>query len=112
MDAQCFNVSQAQLATFPRLAALSFRNIIWGYNTWRQIDVFPFDFIVRHQKTLRKLELRNCRICIMTPPHYWADIYKWLATALAELVELEVEFQPCASFDGYSYYDCLEEDKL
>jgi hypothetical protein len=54
------------------------------------------DFIVHHSKTLKKLELHDCSICVekgSERPLYWADIYKRLAKALTGLVELEVEFE-------------------
>ena len=57
---------------------------------------------MRHSKTLKKLELRDCSIKVKghgrePPVCYWADVYKRLANALIELIELEVEFQ----IDGY-----------
>jgi hypothetical protein len=59
---QCFDVSQAQLATFPRLAALTLWHIIWEDDISGQGNMVPLEFIVRHQKTLKKLELHNCAI--------------------------------------------------
>jgi hypothetical protein len=93
-EAQCFDVSQVQ---FPRLAALSLRHIIWEDVTSDQGDTVPLEFIMRHQKTLKKLELHNCAINVRNrfgPPHrYWADTYRRLANALTGLVELKVEFE-------------------
>ncbi|KAH9991007.1 hypothetical protein BJV77DRAFT_560332 [Russula vinacea] len=97
-EEQCLDISQ--LPTYPRLAALSLKNIIWEEGTIGEGNVvtpFPLeDFIVHHSKTLKKLELRNCSILINkgfeTPLSYWADIYKRLAEALTKLTELEVEF--------------------
>jgi len=72
----------------------------------------PFEFIMRHQKTLKKLELHNCRIKVrkidvrrkFEPPHYyWADIYKRLANALTGLVELKVEFKLAKDEIPYVY---------
>jgi hypothetical protein len=90
----------SQIPTYPRLAALSLRNVIWEEGTIGEGNIVtpsPLEeFIVRHSKTLKKLELRHCSICVkerFEPPlTYWADIYKRLAKALTELVELEVEF--------------------
>ena len=93
-DEQNFDISQVQ---FPRLAALSLRHFIWEDDTSGQGDSAPLEFIVRHQKTLKNLELHNCAIGFRNrfgPPHrYWADIYKRLANALTGLVELKVEFE-------------------
>ncbi|KAF8472249.1 hypothetical protein DFH94DRAFT_810509 [Russula ochroleuca] len=105
---KCYDIPnwQAQLATYPRLSALSLKDIIWEDGTIGEGDVVmppPLeDFIVRHSKTLKKLELRDCSIKVKDrgrepPVCYWADVYKRLANALTELVELEVEFQ----IDGY-----------
>lgn len=97
---------QAELPTYLRLAALSLTNIIWEDGTISERDIVmppPLeDFIMRHSKTLKKLELRNCSIKVKghgrePPVCYWADVYKRLANALTELIDLEVEFQ----IDGY-----------
>jgi hypothetical protein len=117
-DAQCS-------ATFPQLAALSLRYIIWEDDTSGQ-GIVPLGFIVRHQKTLKKLELHNCGINVGRrgysdgPPHcYWADIYKRLANALTGLVELKVEFELREDeipyvycFGGYSSSYNLRKDNL
>jgi hypothetical protein len=47
-DKQCFDVSRVQLPTFPRLAALTLRGIIWEDDTDRQGDMIPLEFIVRY----------------------------------------------------------------
>ena len=119
-EAQCFDVSQVQ---FPRLAALSLRHIIWEDVTSDQDDTVPLEFIMRHQKTLKELELHNCAINVRNrsgPPHrYLADIYKRLANALTGLVELYVDFQfedsaqeiPYVHFEGHhSPRICLNKD--
>ena len=119
-EAQCFDVSQVQ---FPRLAALSLRHIIWEDVTSDQDDTVPLEFIMRHQKTLKELELHNCAINVRNrfgPPHrYWADINKRLANALTGLVELYVDFQfedsaqeiPYVHFEGHhSPRICLNKD--
>ena len=121
-EEQCLDISQ--LPTYPRLAALSLKNIIWEEGTIGEGNVvtpFPLeDFIVHHSKTLKKLELRNCSILINkgfeTPLSYWADIYKRLAEALTKLTELEVEFdikrykKPYVRFvfNSYSPIESLE----
>ena len=100
-EKQCLDISQVLLATYPRLAALSLKGIIWEDGTIGHGDVIvppPLeDFIVRHRETLKILKLDGCSIHVedygREPPIcYWADVYKRLADALTELVELEVEF--------------------
>jgi hypothetical protein len=115
VDAQCFD----ELATFPRLAALSLRNMIWEDDTNGQGDMVPLEVIVCHQKTLKKLELHNCAVNIRGSQHCsWTDIYKRLANTLTGLVELKVEFEleedeiPYVSFDEYSSYDYLKKVDL
>jgi len=105
----------AQRFDFPQLATLSLRHIIWKDDTSSQRDMVPLEFIVRHQKTLKKLELHNCAINVRKlswPPHcYWADIYKRLANALTGLVEVKVEFNlkedeiPYVYVTGYSFWN-------
>ncbi|KAF8502689.1 hypothetical protein F5888DRAFT_1631792 [Russula emetica] len=98
------------------------RNMVWEDHARGEGDMVPFEFIMRHQKTLKKLELHNCAINVRKrygPPHcYWADIYKRLANALTGLVELKVEFKhkeeeiPYVYFGGHSYYSYLKKDNL
>jgi hypothetical protein len=103
----------AELATYPGLAALSLRNILWeDSEIGHQGVVKPpavEDFIVRHRKTLKTLKLHNCVIGISpgrtTPFCYWADVYDRLAKALTELVELEVEFHIEGFRTQYVYHD-------
>ena len=96
---QYLDTSQVQLATYPRLTALS----LWGI-AWEDGKIGPGgiimpppleDFIVRHRDTLKKLDIDNCSINVgekSRPPFcYWADIYKRLTEAMTELVEVEVE---------------------
>jgi hypothetical protein len=99
-DTQDLGISQDGLPTYPRLAALSLRNIVWEEGAVGEGNVVappPLeDFIVRHRKTLKKLELRDCSIGIgiRSPLRcFWEDIFKRLAAALTELVELEVKFK-------------------
>ena len=115
-EKQCLDI--LQLPTYPRLAALSLKNIIWEGGTSGEGNVvtpFPLeDFIVHHNKTLKKLELHNCSILVEKrsgpPLFYWADIYMRLAKALTELVELEVELdseiheKPYVCVGRKSYY--------
>jgi hypothetical protein len=85
--------------------------------------VISLEFILRHQKKLKKLELLGCAINvgkIFGPPHCycdWADIYKRLANALTGLVELKMEFELKEDqipyvYSGYSSYGYLKEDEL
>jgi hypothetical protein len=120
----CLDVPKYPL--FPRLAALSLRNILWEDGEIGHHGVVKPPaverFIEYHGKTLKKLKLHNCVIAISpgrtTPACYWADIYNRLAKELTELVELEVEFnidrfttqytvlrdhsphKPCETLDG------------
>jgi hypothetical protein len=67
---------------------------------------------------LKKLELHNCAINVRGPRHCnWADIYKRLANALTELVELKVEFDLKADkipyvHEWYSSYDYMKKSDL
>jgi hypothetical protein len=115
---QCLDVSQAQLATYPRLAALSLRNIVWEDGAIGEGDNAPLpleDFIVRHRKTLKKLELHNCSISVGRisgrPLCYWADVYKRLANALTGLLELEVEYH-VENREGPYVYSSLDRSPL
>lgn len=101
VESHYFDVSQAQLATYPRLTALSLTEIIWEDGTNGQGGIATpcsvEDFIVRHSKTLKKLKLYHCTIMVkdygrQPPVSYWADIYKRLANALTELVDLKVNY--------------------
>jgi hypothetical protein len=88
-----------QLATYPRLTVLSLWGIAWEDGKMSRGGIImptPLeDFIVRHRETLKKLNMGNCSINVgetsRPPVCYWADIYKRLAEALTELVEVEVE---------------------
>jgi hypothetical protein len=96
---QFLDVSQAQLATYPRLTVLSLWGIAWEDGKIGQAGMImppPLeDFIMRHRTTLKKLSMNNCSINVggksRLPFCYWADIYKRLAEALTELVEVEAE---------------------
>ena len=95
---QFFDISQAQLATYPRLTVLSLWGVAWeDGKIGRGGMIMPpplEDFIVRHGKTLKKLNMGSCSINVggrsKLPLCYWADIYKRLTEALTELVEVEV----------------------
>lgn len=122
---QYLDTSHVQLATYPRLTALS----LWGI-AWEDGKIGPGgiimpppleDFIMRHRKTLKKLDIDNCSINVgersRLPFCYWADIYKRLTEAMTELVEVEVEslFGPHESpyvylvGDTYRPVECLRE---
>jgi hypothetical protein len=96
---QSLNISQAQLTTYPRLTVLSLWGIAWEDGKIGQGGIVmppPLeDLIMRHRKTLKKLNIDNCSINVgersRLPFCYWADIYKRLAEAMTELVEVEVE---------------------
>jgi hypothetical protein len=96
---QFLDISQTQLATYPRLTALSLWGIVWEDGKIGPGGIImppPLeDFIMRHRTTLKKLNIRSCSINAgqgsRLPLCYWADIYKRLAEALTELTEVEVE---------------------
>ena len=109
-EKQCLDI--LQLPTYPRLAVLSLKNIIWEEGTIVEgnITSSPLeDFIVHHSKTLKKLKLHDCSILVRgekkPPVSYWADIYRRLARALTELVDVEVEFDIKRYRKPYVYFD-------
>ena len=94
----------------PRLTSLLLSNLIWddtGVNPQLVVSQAE-DFIVRHGKTLKRLELHNCMICV--PPHAstpvlsWAAVWHRFADELTELVELVVAYSP-----GRRYFCFLPE---
>lgn len=109
---QFLNTSQVQLTTYPRLTVLSLWGIAWEDGKIGQGGIImppPLeDFIMRHRKTLRKLNIDNCSINVggrsRLPFCYWADVYKRLTEAMTELIEVEVEslFNPHESSYVYS----------
>ena len=97
----CLDIPQTLSATYPRLAALSLKCIVWGDGTIGHGGILmppPLeDFITHHRETLKILKLIGCSILVedygrKLPICYWADVYKRLADAMTELVELEVVF--------------------
>lgn len=96
---QFLDISQDQLATYPRLTVLSLWGIAWQDGKMGQGGIImpPLleDFIIRHRQTLKRLSINNCSINVGErsglPFCYWADIYKRLTEALTELVEVEME---------------------
>ncbi|KAH9071429.1 hypothetical protein EDB83DRAFT_248981 [Lactarius deliciosus] len=85
--------------SFPHLTSLSLSNFVWD-----DVRVNPRaaileaeDFIVRHGKTLKKLELQSCIICVPrnrpTPVRSWAAVWKRFADELTELVDLVVGYR-------------------
>jgi hypothetical protein len=98
---QYLDTSQVQLATYPRLTALSLRGIAWEDGKIGQGGIImppPLeDFIMRHKNTLKKLDIDNCSINVgersRLPFCYWADIFKRLTEAMTELVEVGVEVE-------------------
>ncbi|KAH9960820.1 hypothetical protein BC827DRAFT_364379 [Russula dissimulans] len=118
-EEQCFDLSQ--VPTYPRLAELSLKNVVFEVDTIDEKGiVIPStveDFIVRHAKTLKKLKLHNYAIEVIEgrerPLCYWADIFNRLAKALTELIELEVLFLPDSRYDmpRYVYIDDGDENE-
>ncbi|KAH9071376.1 hypothetical protein EDB83DRAFT_2517181 [Lactarius deliciosus] len=84
--------------TFPRLTSLSLSNFAWDDVRFDPEVVVSQaeDFIVRHGRTLQKLELHNCMICIPlyrpTPVRSWAAVWNRFADELNELVDLVVKY--------------------
>ncbi|KAH8993861.1 hypothetical protein EDB86DRAFT_1315852 [Lactarius hatsudake] len=85
--------------TFPHLTSLSLSNFVWDdvRVDRRAVVLEAEDFIVRHGKTLKKLELQSCMICVMenrpTPVRSWAAVWKRFADELTELVDLVVGYR-------------------
>ncbi|KAH9030890.1 hypothetical protein EDB85DRAFT_2290300 [Lactarius pseudohatsudake] len=84
--------------TFPHLTSLSLSNFVWDdvrVNP-RAVVLEAEDFIVRHGKTLKKLKLQSCKICVPrnrpTPVRSWAAVWKRFADELTELVDLVVGY--------------------
>ncbi|KAH9029511.1 hypothetical protein EDB85DRAFT_1522656 [Lactarius pseudohatsudake] len=84
--------------TFPQLSSLSLSNFVWDdVRVDAQVVVLEAeDFIVRHGKTLKKLELQSCTICVPrdgpTLVRSWAAVWNRFADKLTELVDLVVEY--------------------
>ncbi|KAH9071401.1 hypothetical protein EDB83DRAFT_2574422 [Lactarius deliciosus] len=84
--------------TFPCLTSLSLCNFAWDDVRCDSEGVVSQaeDFIVRHGRTLQKLELHNCVICVLlhrpTPVRSWAVVWNRFADELSELVDLVVEY--------------------
>ncbi|KAH9161292.1 hypothetical protein EDB89DRAFT_2080743 [Lactarius sanguifluus] len=84
--------------TFPRLTSLSLSNFAWDdVRCDPEVVVSQVeDFIVRHGRTLQKLELHNCMIFIPlyrpTPVRSWAAVWNRFADELSKLVDLVVEY--------------------
>ncbi|KAH9159905.1 hypothetical protein EDB89DRAFT_2043923 [Lactarius sanguifluus] len=80
--------------TFPCLTSLSLSNFVWDDVRCDLQVVVPEaeDFIVRHGKTLKNLELHDCAICVLqdmlTPVRSWAAVWNRFADELTELVDL------------------------
>ena len=102
------------LLAYPRLTALSLGNIVWEDGSAIHGIILPGveKFVVRHGKTLKKLELRSCAIDVPggkdVPYRFWAAVWKRLANELTELVDLKVEFEVTPLGDQemqYAYSD-------
>ena len=89
---------------YSHLTVISLRNIIWGvwgdsFGSVKGGMALPEveNFVVRHGKTLKKLELRSCVIGILkgngAPRRSWAVVWRRLTDELTELVDLVVEFE-------------------
>ena len=84
--------------SFPCLTSLSLSNFVWDDARANPQVVVPEaeDFIVRHGKTLKELELHSCIICVphdrSTPVRSWAAVWNRFAEELTELVGLVVVY--------------------
>jgi len=85
--------------TFPSLTELSLTNFVWDDGTANPQRAIPQaeDFIVRHGKTLKRLELHSCTICVphdrSTPVRSWAAVWNRFSNELTELVNLVVVYK-------------------
>jgi hypothetical protein len=83
---------------FPYLTSLSLSNFTWDdtRHDHRVVSLEAEDFIVRHGKTLKKLKLHSCTICIpynrSTPARSWATVWNRFTDELTKLVDLNVEY--------------------
>lgn len=74
---------------FPRLASLKLERFLFH---WCPVT----EFILKHNATLQKLELRNCEMYVPHPvgrapiPAHWSDVYKKLQIEMTKLEELVV----------------------
>jgi hypothetical protein len=74
---------------FPRLASLKLERFLFH---WCPVT----EFILKHNPTLQKLELRNCEMYVPHPggrapiPAHWSDVYKKLQIEMTKLEELVV----------------------
>jgi hypothetical protein len=84
--------------TFPCLTSLSLSNFAWDDTRLDSqcVTLQAEEFIVRHGKTLKRLELQSCTITIRntrsTPVRSWTTVWKRFAVQLTELVDLNVEY--------------------
>ncbi|KAH9160527.1 hypothetical protein EDB89DRAFT_1978538 [Lactarius sanguifluus] len=84
--------------TFPSLTELSLTDFVWDDGTVDPEGAIPGveGFILCHGKTLKRLELRGCTICVphdrSTPVRSWAAVWNRFAEELTELVILEVVY--------------------
>ncbi|TFY57271.1 hypothetical protein EVG20_g8614, partial [Dentipellis fragilis] len=78
---------------FPRLRGLALSSMSLDAPVLRLED-----FVLRHEATLRRLEMRECRLLQCSndrfPARPWAEIFEGFVNALPELVELDIPPQP------------------
>jgi hypothetical protein len=84
--------------TFPCLQSLSLSGFAWNDTRLdpQCVTLEVEEFIVRHGKTLKKLELQRCSIIIRhtrtAPVRSWTTVWNRFADQLTELVDLNVEY--------------------
>ena len=84
--------------TCPCLTSLSLTNFVWDDGRVDPQVVVPEaeNFVVRHGKTPKKLELNRCIICVphdrFTPARTWASVWNRFAEELTELVDLVLRY--------------------
>ncbi|KAI0049128.1 hypothetical protein FA95DRAFT_949602 [Auriscalpium vulgare] len=82
--------------TYPHLQSVYFRNVLFYGLYPDPVTDGAEDFIARHGKTLRKLELHQCSIFYEweeAPARFWATIWRRFTEELEVLSELVVEFE-------------------
>ena len=105
------SLSMESSAEFGTLIRLDLSSIIFPYLTslslssftrddtrrdHRAVSLEAEDLIVRHGKTLEKLKLHSCTICIpcyrSTPARSWETVWNRFTDELTKLVDLNVEY--------------------
>jgi hypothetical protein len=102
--------------TFPCLTSLSLSSFAWDDIRLdpQCVTLEAEEFIVRHGKTLKKLELQSCTIAIRrtrsAPVRSWTTVWNRFADQLTELVDLNVWYsfhrRYCQYLPEYGFNPC------